>query len=312
MLPAFDSGGSRKRMTMKNANLHNRVPPQAGGPQTPEGKLASSRNSLKTGVYSKLIVLPGEDESEFRDLESQFIHDFAPQDIAESAMVHDLAILTWKKIRLEQLEYRVMKHELNKHIEDSDLLHRARYIFRADAQWVLEIIDDLTQDFYQIHSKQCLDAKTMLDGVHKEDVLKALKKLNIDLYEIVINLAKRHELEDQTHTGIEHAFSPADHKPVQAFWRFALGKVVEESEDVIWAYENLAEIKAAIQKVRDSRLIMMMKYETTSRANDDLSRAFFRTLAELRKQQHWRYQRQSIDITANTSAPVNQIEHAEI
>ena len=312
MLPAFDSGGSRKRMTMKNANLHNRMPSPAGGPQTPEGKLASSRNSLKTGVYSKLIVLPGEDESEFRDLESQFIHDFAPQDIAESAMVHELAILTWKKIRLEQLEYRVIKYQLNKEIKEYELRSAAKYNFREGAQWLLKIIDELTQDFYQIHSKRCLDAKAMLDGVHAGNALSVLKKLNVDLYERLLDLAADYGLEDQTHEGIQNAFSPADHKPVEPFWRFALGVIVDESQDVIWAYENLAEVKAAIQRVKDDRFIEVMQNQTTSRASDDLGRAFFRTLSELRKQQHWRYQRQSIDITATVSPPVNQIEHVEI
>ena len=294
---------------MKNSSMNNAILSRAGGPQTPEGKLVASRNSLKTGVYSKLIVLPGEDEEQFRDLEAQFNHDFAPQDIAEAAMVHELAILTWKKIRLEQLEYRVIKHSLDKKVGEYDLRNTANYTFRAGAKWILEIIDDLTQDLYQLHGKRILDAQAILDGTYGVNALNELKKLSLDLYQRVNNLANEYDLEDQTHDGIQNTLSPHGHVPVETFLRFALGEIVEESQDVIWGFENLEDIKAAIQKVKDDRFIYVMQNQTTSRASDDLGRAFFRTLAELRKQKHWRYQRHAIDITTTINESRNQIEN---
>ena len=54
------------------------------------------------------MILPGEDESEYRELEAQFLRDFSPRDIAEGAMVRELTVLTWKKIRLYQLEHRAV------------------------------------------------------------------------------------------------------------------------------------------------------------------------------------------------------------
>jgi hypothetical protein len=41
---------------------------RTGGPKTPEGKLVSSRNSLKIGVYSKQLFLPGERAEDFEEL----------------------------------------------------------------------------------------------------------------------------------------------------------------------------------------------------------------------------------------------------
>lgn len=52
---------------------------RTGGPKTQEGKLSVSRNAIKTGAYSSLIILPGESEEDFRQLEEQFIKDFSPQ-----------------------------------------------------------------------------------------------------------------------------------------------------------------------------------------------------------------------------------------
>ena len=69
---------------------------RSGGPKTEAGKTVSAQNSLKTGIYSNTVVLPGEDESEYQQLENQFIKDFSPQDIAELTMVRELAVVVWK------------------------------------------------------------------------------------------------------------------------------------------------------------------------------------------------------------------------
>jgi hypothetical protein len=63
---------------------------RSGGPQTDEGKKIASSNSLKTGAYSNTLILPGEDESQYRQIEDQFIRDFRPEDMAEITMVRDL------------------------------------------------------------------------------------------------------------------------------------------------------------------------------------------------------------------------------
>ena len=86
---------------------------KGGGPQTEEGKKVTSRNTLKTGAYSNTLILPGEDEADFHQIEEQFVRDFDPRDMAEITMVRDLAVLAWKKIRLENVELRVTLHRLN-------------------------------------------------------------------------------------------------------------------------------------------------------------------------------------------------------
>ena len=77
----------------------------SGGPQTDEGKKIASRNSLKTGTYSKLVVLPNEVQQEFDQLVEQFQKDFYPKDAVEMMLVREMAVITWKKLRLEKLEH---------------------------------------------------------------------------------------------------------------------------------------------------------------------------------------------------------------
>mgnify|MGYP000190895411 CR=1 FL=1 len=44
-----------------------------------------------------------------------------------------------------------------------------------------------------------------------------------------------------------------------------------------------------------------MQLERPRRVNDDLSRIFFRTLAELRKHQQWRQTKNTLDVTPKTT-----------
>lgn len=69
---------------------------RSGGPKSVAGLAISSGNSLKTGAYSVQTVLPGENTEHFETLEQQLIQEFEPLGMAEAAMVHDLAVLTWK------------------------------------------------------------------------------------------------------------------------------------------------------------------------------------------------------------------------
>lgn len=101
-------------MTLKNPN-------RSGGPTSSEGKLIASQNSLQTGAYSSLAVLPTENQEEFNQLLDHFNHDFQPADMVETALVRDLAILTWKKLRLEKLENDFFIKQSNSPITMEDL-----------------------------------------------------------------------------------------------------------------------------------------------------------------------------------------------
>ena len=64
-----------------------------------------------------------------------------------------------------------------------------------------------------------------------------------------------------------------------------------------FALKQTEPLEASRQKIRDLRIGKFMMAEGPSRAKDDLSRNFYRTLKELRIQQAWRKQNQIIDVT---------------
>ena len=115
--------------------------------------------------------------------------------------------------------------------------------------------------------------------------------------------AYEYEFEDYSHEALceETIVDAGKHKNLM---QHLLAGQVDIFEDIVWRFEHLEKIQAAIQKARDERLISLMQHDKTSRAREDLSRSFFRTLSELRKHQHWRYQRDAVDV----SPPVEEGE----
>lgn len=273
-------------------------PKRSGGPKTDEGKQISSRNALKTGAYSKVVILPGEDELEYRELEAQFLRDFSPRDIAEGAMVRELTVLTWKKIRLDQLEHRAVIQAINKPLSDFELSNL--FLFRPQAQWVMGSLDLLTESYIQEHQNKVKISREMMGGQVTPKILEDLKKRCPLLYEDVMQEAYEYEFEDLSHKVLCGEVIDDEGKQ-RNLMHFLLDRQVDHCNDIIWTFENLEKIQAAIQENKDRNLVLLMQYDKAGRAREDLSRSFFRTLSELRKHQHWRYQRDAIDVSPSTA-----------
>lgn len=62
-------------------------------------------------------------------------------------MVRDLTTLTWKKIRLDQLEHRAVIQAIDKPLSNYDLGNL--FLFRPEAQWVMGSLDLLTESYIE-------------------------------------------------------------------------------------------------------------------------------------------------------------------
>lgn len=79
--------------------------------------------------------------------------------------------------------------------------------------------------------------------------------------------------------------------------------VIEESEAVMYVAERMERLLQLKDLIRDRRLKNFMDNSGVARPYQDLSRSFFKVLAELRKQQEWRYQKSLIDVDATFPVP---------
>src|SRR5688572_5721439 len=83
----------------------NRANGAKGGPKTEAGKQQSRLSSLKHGLTaSTLVVLPEEDEHEYKEVLRGFHESFLPANPAEAALVLRLAQAHWRSLRSRCVE----------------------------------------------------------------------------------------------------------------------------------------------------------------------------------------------------------------
>lgn len=272
-------------------------PKRSGGPKTLEGKLSSSRNSLKTGVYSSQVIIPGESEKEFKLLIDQFTISFKPADIAEAAMVHDLASLTWKKLRLERLE----QADFVRLLETPPTLYELNCYFRIDdgLSWLIKDLSILEPSFVESARHQLQYIKSFPKGEISDEAFLNLPNTLPDLYDSIVTLAK-HEfdfgVENVTPSEINRLQIKSEGHGKESLLKYILRKHTKNLEGIVWADQHIEEIQVAIQKVKQKNLLEHIQKQGVMRAYDDLSRAYFRTLSELRRQQEWRRRMGIVDV----------------
>ena len=270
---------------------------RTGGPRTTEGKLAASQNALKTGAYSNLAVLPNESPEEFNKLVEQFKHDFHPADVIESSLVHELASLTWKKLRLEKLEQAVFVKKLNAPITMEELIDcglkfdQDRYEFWSKSS---KLEDDVLQNF---KDTLALINPYMRAGI-SEELLLEIKTLNpkihtslIDAYRQVDPLAD----EEITDWDLVDKVVRLPNKSEQFLTSIVFQHFIVEYEAGLWSTKMHDKINDAIEQIKQERLLNLMQSGGALRANDDLSRSIMRTLSEFRKHHEWRIKNRLVD-----------------
>src|SRR3972149_3742134 len=101
-----------------------------GGPKTPEGKAASSRNALKHGIMSPhpVIIEEMETEADWAGHLAGFVTSCAPEGKLEEELVDRLAFIFWRLRRLKdyetaQLNYQV--HTTERNLANSEAIAEA-------------------------------------------------------------------------------------------------------------------------------------------------------------------------------------------
>jgi len=74
-----------------------------------------------------------------------------------------------------------------------------------------------------------------------------------------------------------------------------LEEAIKQSKAVLYLAKHMDQIEEVKQLIRDRRLKNFMESSGPIRAYQDLSRAFFKVLAELRKQQEWRLKNRTLE-----------------
>ncbi len=70
------------------------------GPRTPEGKRICSQNGVLHNLVSGPVVLKGESTRRFNNLAAALKRQFQPRNSAETALVHTMAAVRWRLLRM--------------------------------------------------------------------------------------------------------------------------------------------------------------------------------------------------------------------
>ncbi len=271
---------------------------RTGGPKTEAGKMASAKNAIKTGAYSTLIILPGESEKDFQELEEQFVRDFSPEDIVAATMVHNLTVLTWKKLRAQKIEHAGLVQTLSARFDPSEnsKIIIAGNLAMSELGAALTLLDGMSQakeDEWKLAFGFC---NQFIQSIPNAQELEALKLASPSLYgyleaKAVLNNKKDCSLwppmKVQTSDGTVHSFI-----------KFYCEYFLKENIGNVHIIENIVQLRQILKEIKEVRLLKFMQESSIQRVHDDLDRAFFRTLSELRKHQHWRQERNTVDVTS--------------
>ena len=258
------------------------------------GHQSASLNALRTGAYARSLILPGEDPAHFQELLDQFMRDFTPEDMVGQAMVHELAVLTWKKLRVERLEHEGMLHRLQKPFTVLDF-PSGDPLTSMVANQVRELNDHFSglAVTYQTVARW-LDGPPPLGELVRQ--IEASQPLLLEwmltrLRESVENFP------EVTRWATEVIKLPSGEK--MPFPIFALREFIRAHAALHWALCNPDLTLERIRCVQANRVLAFIERPSGRRALDDLDRAFHRTLQGLRKHQQWR--REYLEIEVNPS-----------
>jgi hypothetical protein len=90
--------------TPSRAEINRQNAQHSTGPRTSDGKLASSRNSLKHGLAGGTLLIPGEDPAAFEALRDSLLEEHQPATETEVLLVQEMAQSWWLTQRAIRLQ----------------------------------------------------------------------------------------------------------------------------------------------------------------------------------------------------------------
>ena len=273
-------------------------PHRSGGPQTAAGRQAVAGNALRTGAYAAQVVLPGEDPAHFQELEKQFLHDFAPADVAESALVHQLAVITWKKLRLDRIEHSNYLGFIHREYLQLELAPVAHLLPPVGALgWVNAMRHHslAERDAIATALQLAITLSEVPAGGYPTGTLAHIQAQAPLLYQHLQLQAAEFNQPIAESDWLTTEVCGNDAQDV-IFLTYGCTSFCEVHDDDQWLLRHRDAAEAAIRQLQEKRILMAMQQSGLNRIHDDLERAFQRTLNELRRQQNWRRDRATVTV----------------
>ena len=203
-------------------------------------------------------------------------------------MVRDLAILAWKKMRLDRFENSAVLHELNRRFVDEEFFGDGDLLTAEEANaWVDYRLDP------QGHPEMAEKMRQLAKKNISEALLHKLKVDDPVLYDHILpasELPKPRGFED-------YLLLLDNSEPLPNLFRRCLERHLKIHQRLVALEVNPEAVDDRLRQIKERRLLLFLEARTGRRVQDDLDRAFYRTLNELRRHQSWRRAQSEINVT---------------
>ena len=116
------------------------------GPATSEGKQRSSMNAMIHGIFSKIPLLPGENQEQFKLLEDEIIKAYQPTDAMEYHLVQRIYLICIRQIRLREAEAAKLEISMIPEVMCKSVTQLFEH--NSDKKFTAEDISELTEANY--------------------------------------------------------------------------------------------------------------------------------------------------------------------
>ena len=116
------------------------------GPATSEGKQRSSMNAMIHGIFSKIPLLPGENQEQFKLLEDEIIKVYQPTDAMEYHLVQRIYLTCIRQIRLREAEAAKLEISMIPEVMCKSVTQLFEH--NSDKKFTAEDISELTEAHY--------------------------------------------------------------------------------------------------------------------------------------------------------------------
>ena len=116
------------------------------GPATSEGKQRSSMNAMVHGIFSKIPLLPGENQEQFKLLEDEIIKAYQPTDAMEYHLVQRIYLTCIRQIRLREAEAAKLEISMMPEVMCKSVTQLFEH--NSDKKFTAEDISELTEAHY--------------------------------------------------------------------------------------------------------------------------------------------------------------------
>ena len=116
------------------------------GPATSEGKQRSSMNAMIHGIFSKIPLLPGENQEQFKLLEDEIIKAYQPTDAMEYHLVQRIYLTCIRQIRLREAEAAKLEISMMPEVMCKSVTQLFEH--NSDKKFNAEDISELTEAHY--------------------------------------------------------------------------------------------------------------------------------------------------------------------